>query len=128
MGRNGEALAAFAAGFLLCAVIIYPWQPPSRVELLEEVAEDIEDDVPEVQTEVEREEPAGHVLYVSMRKARPQDDYIAIARIEIGYEGQILASLWDSGTGFYTHHFNEAMTEDEVVEAVRRVASERAKK
>lgn len=120
------SLAMFAGGFLLGALAMDLQQPPSRREVLEKTSAAIIAEVPGVHAEITREDPLGEILYVSMTKSSPQDEYLPVARVEIGYEGQILASIWSAEAGFYEHHLGKPMTQEELVEAVRQSAAERS--
>lgn len=113
----GLLIAGFIAGHVYA-----DWSRPTREEIANDLGQAILQSVDEVTVEVS-ENHTGPVVYVAL--ADTPREYIGIARIEIGYEGQYLPSLWDKQDDYYEYHWNQTMPENELLSAIQTIAQER---
>lgn len=126
--RRDIAIAALLllAGFLLGISYRSLSGPATHLEAAEDLAGRIEAAEPLVEAEATEESSVGPVVYVHLRKSNPRDDYVPVARVEIGYEGQLLPSLWPAGSSFYEYHFNRSMEEADLLHAIGGIARQKA--
>lgn len=122
----GIAAAIFAAG-VVAGFFLFQWQDPTRSDIAEDLAQTIAQELPDLEIEKTEESQTGPVVYVAMGRTNPDSEYRGLARIEIGYEGQYLPSIWSQKTGYYDYHWNKAMSEDDLMKALRLTAQERSK-
>lgn len=113
----GLLIAGFIAGLAYA-----DWSQPTRQDIAEDLGDTILETVDAVAVEVS-ENHTGPVVYVAL--SNTPREYIGIARIEIGYEGEYLPSLWDKKEDYYEYHWNQAMAEDELIAAIQVIAKER---
>lgn len=96
-------MASFTAGFITSELM-----QPTRQDVAEGLAQRVESEITGAKAIVENDYHAGPIVYVSIGAENPA------ARIEIGYEGEILASFWNKKQEFYKYHFGRSVKESEL--------------
>ena len=122
MRMAGAVLLALIIGFVAGVFTTKISEPPTRLTRLSELAIKAEAASPLIRTEIVEEYPNGDILYVSMKPDTPSNGYRPIARVEIGYEGQILASLWNAQDNYYRHHLGIPTSQDDLLLSIQSIA------
>jgi hypothetical protein len=99
---------------------------PSRYDIVRDLSTRIEAQYPAIETEVYSDQRSGPVLYVSEKDS--PDSYAGIARVEVGYDGELLVSLWNERKLFFDYHFGKPMEEDDFFAVIPRVIAQRTRK
>lgn len=115
-------LGGMGAGFALSEAM-----QPTRYDVANDLAEKINEQGSPIRAQLETESQTGPVVYAFISKGSKVDEGLSLARIEIGYEGQYLPSLWNNKTKFFDYHWNKEMEEDELLDKIRSLAEERVR-
>lgn len=125
MLRDILIASAFIALGFVAGFGIAEWKgEPTRAEVTSELAQKIKEKHPELKVEDSYVSTSGPLIYLSLPPASPGGLDRQVGRVEIGYDGEILPSLYDFKKDHIAYHWNSAMSEEDLHAAIDNIERE----